>query len=192
MFTNLEVRVDEQALLGPPGADAEIAQRALLHVPTRVLVRLAPETVDELHLTPVTVTFVARIVDRGQPSRVIDDENPAGDWHYVVSGLRVGPDPDGDDLPGSVTERDLGAIRLGALVREAVVPFVWLAPYRLNPLLNDLDQVALRSYVAAQLADADPTKYVAECLEVSRNAAAQRVFRLRKAGYLPPVERGAH
>jgi hypothetical protein len=152
---------------------------------------------EALEYTPVALRLEARLYNAATGMGV---GNPfasgppyVGDWRYAVVELALDTFIESPDNPtkmaaGNITAATLAAVRLPALLRKGlahVVLFVKDGGFSIDP--QDFDERAVAAYVRAQLVADNPTTAVAEELGVTPNAAAQRVYRLRRAGRLPAV-----
>ncbi len=117
------------------------------------------------------------------PYSTSPDVTEVGDWVFMVATFQL----TGNIYRGGVTPRDLAAIRLPGLMARALKPVVSVVAddgsLTFGP--TDPDERARLAYFIAQLVGENPTQAVAAELGVSSNAAAQRVFRLRRDGRLP-------
>ena len=114
---------------------------------------------------------------------------------YVTTDLHVVSPAEDDGLDLVVLL--LGDIPLTHLIRQSMrSSFIVVTPngrtYPAYALPDDLDPVWKTAviYTAAHAIYDKPTKAVADYFRISRDAAAHRVKRARKAGYLPPTTPG--
>ena len=104
-----------------------------------------------------------------------------GDWAYEVEEMTI---------TGPVTPAVLTAIRPPGPAQEKPAG-AHLGGHRRGCVLDptDSDERAIVAYITAQLTGDNPTTAVAAELGVKPNAAAQRVYRLRRDGRLPTVSK---
>lgn len=175
----------------PPGFDTDSTAPVRFRVPAGAVIRVEPpgalDPADEANeYSPVPLTLEVQLVAH----EVVTPGPGAADpvlasmagWRYEVTDLRLSPGP-----AGGVTSKTLVSIRLPGLLRRALRPYIT----RMDPDGSftigsaDPDDRAVLAYVEALLIGDHPTQAVAAELGVKPNAAAQRVFRLRRAGRLP-------
>jgi hypothetical protein len=176
--------------IAPPGRGDVDVPKTRLRVPAILSIKVQPVG-DGAEYTPVPLELVVGLVDResgqtaftGMWEHVSPEVVRIGDWRYEVAKMAV---------EGPVTPAVLAAIRLPGLLRRALQHLVLVVTdegWTIDP--HDRDEVALVAYVSAQLIGEDPVQAVATQLDVKPNAAAQRIYRLRRAGRLPAVKKGA-
>jgi hypothetical protein len=168
----------------------------ILRVPHGASIEVDP-TGEEAEFTPVPLKLFVELVNRSldKPDRIIRlrPKNPAtvqiGNWRYEVSTLRL----DATDVPPTyITPSTLTAIRLPGLLQRALRPLVALVDEEGSYTLgsDDPDDRAVLAYVVAVMTHDNPTTAVATELGTNPNAAAQRVYRLRRSGRLPSTTKG--
>lgn len=183
-------KVPGMVTIAPPGSGKVKVPRTRLRVPAALTVKVDPVG-EGADYTPVPLELVVGLTDRqtgltpltGVWEHVAPDVARIGDWRYEVAKMT---------LEGPVTPAVLVAIRLPGLLRRALRHLVLVVTdtgFTIDP--SDRDELALTAYFSAQLVGDDPVKAVATQLDVKPNAAAQRIYRLRKAGRLPAVKKGA-
>jgi hypothetical protein len=164
-----------------------------LRVPQGVRIEVDP-TGEGVEFTPVPLKLFMELIERssGKPPLRVKASRPKvmiGDWRYEVRTLLL----DATATTGTyIAPSTLKAIRLPGLLQRALRPLVALVDEEGNYTLGseDPDDRAVLAYAVAVMTHDNPTTAVATELGTNPNAAAQRVYRLRRAGRLPSTTKG--